>query len=150
MDNINNLNSEEELSNSLFIQREYSLHHLVYELEFSFYDAVKSGNIAEVERLMVPLTNQQHGKLSDHPIRNLQYHLVIGIAFITRFCVEGGMEKEIAYSLSDFYIHKADQCSSIKSIDLLHKKMVYDFTKRMHDSKQTKAISLSKIGRAHV
>ena len=56
------------------------------------------------------------GVLSTDRLRNLKYHLVITVSFITRFCVEGGMERETAYNLSDLYIRKADLASSPEEI----------------------------------
>lgn len=124
-------NTDSELTKQLFDRREYELLHLPYERELSFYQAVSQGNLPEVNRIMLPLDNSQLGHLSDDPIRNLQYHLVISIALITRFCIENGMDRELAYTLSDLYIQCTDKCTKENEIEALHQKLVIDFTTRM-------------------
>ena len=137
--------TDSQLSRRLFYQREYSLYHLPYEKELRFYEAVKNGDIDELKRIMVPLDNSQLGKLSEHPVRNMQYHLVITIAFITRFCIEGGMDEETAYTLSDVNIQKMDLCTSTQELSGLHQEIVFDYAHRMKQIAQKEIFSLPVI-----
>lgn len=133
------------LSDRLFYQREFHMYHLPYEQELHFYDSVKNGDIEELKKIMVPLDNSQLGKLSDNPVRNMQYHLVIAIAFITRFCIEGGMDKETAYTLSDINIQKIDKCNSCEGLSILHHEIVFDYARRMREISQQAVFSLPVI-----
>lgn len=121
-----------KLAQTLFHQRENDIYHLPYDHELSFYDAVKKGDIDTVKRQMLPLTSAALGHLSDDPLRNLQYHFIITASFITRFCIEGGVDSELAYTLSDVYIQKVDVCKSCEEVNMLHKEMIFDLTQRMH------------------
>ena len=114
-----------------FMNREYAFKHSPFEKEFEFYDCVKAGDAENVKKLMTPLGGSGSGVLSDDPLRNLKYHFVITIAMLTRFCVEGGMEMETAYTLSDLYILKADKCVCTDDIHKLHYEAVMDFTEQM-------------------
>ena len=138
--------TDSALTKSLFTQREYEKVHLSYTKEFSFYSAVQEGDLTRLKVLLVPLTDSTHGLLSNNPLRNLQYHFCIGVAMITRFCVDGGMDHESAYTLSDLYIQKADTSASIYQINQLHMQMVFDYAKRMQklhqESVSSKAIIL--------
>ena len=125
--------SEKELTNSAFTNREYAFKHSPFEKEFEFYDCVKSGDTERVKKLMTPLGSGGSGNLSDDFIRNLKYHFIVTIALITRFCVEGGMEMETAYTLSDLYILKMDKCKSEAEIRSLHSEAVLDFTSQMRN-----------------
>ena len=124
--------SEKELTYKAFLNREYEFRHSPFEKEFEFYDCVKSGDTDSVERLMTPLGSSGAGVLSQDPLRNLKYHFIVTIALITRFCVEGGMEMETAYTLSDLYILKADKCTCEKDIHALHREAVLEFTRQMN------------------
>lgn len=124
--------SEKELTYKAFLNREYEFRHSPFEKEFEFYDCVKNGDTESVERLMTPLGSSGTGVLSADPLRNLKYHFIVTIALITRFCVEGGMEMETAYTLSDLYILKADKCSCEKDIHALHREAVLEFTRQMN------------------
>ncbi len=120
-----------ELAAIELMMRENELTHLSVESEMNFYEYVKRGELEKAKRAATPIGTEGYGKLSDDPLRNYKYHLVITIAFITRFCVEGGMERETAYNLSDLYIRGADKAQSLEELNALHEKVIEDFTRRM-------------------
>ena len=126
------MNIEQALTKTAFNNREDMLFHLPYEREMAFYQSIKMGNIDEARRLFKPLGSEGMGKLSDDPLRNLKYHLIVTIAFITRYCIEGGMEMEAAYNLSDIYIQQIDKCKTQEDINLLHRSAIEDYANRMH------------------
>lgn len=125
------MNQNPQLQHALFEHRENNYKHLPYEKELQFYEAVKEGDIPRLKEIMVPLDNSQLGVLSPNPVRNLQYHLTITISFITRFCMEGGMDVETAYTLSDVNIRKLDSCTTQKQLTDLHRELVFDYALRM-------------------
>lgn len=124
--------TEKELTYKAFMNREYAFKHSPFEQEFEFYDYVRLGDIEGVKNHMTPLGAEGTGILSDDKLRNLKYHFVITIALVTRFCVEGGMEMEAAYTLSDLYIQKADKCHTAEGIHKLHHEAVLEFTNQMN------------------
>ena len=122
---------KKNLSHTEFLNREYSISHMSYECEMAFFRSIRSGDIIEAHRLFKPLDSEKLGKLSDDDFRNLKYHLIITVAFITRYCIEGGMEMETAYNLSDIYVRSIDKCRSSEQLHLLHRELVDDYTQRM-------------------
>lgn len=115
-------------------KNEESLSHRPLEAEYSFYQAVCSGDVDFVQKNCREnaFTNLEGaGILSTNPIINIKYHFVVTVAMITRRCVEAGMELEQAFRLSDFYILKMDSCPSIEDISKLHKQMALDYTRKM-------------------
>lgn len=126
------MNIDKKLSHVEFLNREYSISHLSYEREMAFFQSLKMGNMEETWRLFKPLNIEEMGKLSDDSLRNLKYHLIITVAFITRYCIEGGLEMEAAYNMSDIYIRSIDKCNSEEEIHRLHREVVQDYVQRMH------------------
>lgn len=125
-----------ELAQKEFLNRENMVRHNPYNKEVAFFQSIQAGDKAMMNRLFTPLCSSAgYGKLSNNPIRNLKYHLVVSIAFITRYCIEGGLEEEKAYNMSDIYIQKLDTCATEESIHDLHKEVVDEFTKVMHEVK---------------
>ncbi len=122
---------QKKLSHVEFINREYNISHLSYEREMAFFESIKNGDPDEAKRLFKPFNGEEMGKLSEDNLRNLKYHLTITVAFITRYCIEGGMEMETAYNLSDIYIRSIDKCRSEEEINLLHHEVVDDYAQRM-------------------
>ena len=114
---------------------------LAYERELEFYNAVKQGDLKKLKKLMVPLEDERLGILSKNPLRNLKYHLITTIALITRFCIEGGLPLNIAYSLSDSYIQQIDLATDKEMISFLHRDLIYDYASKMKDLLSTPGIS---------
>ncbi len=125
------MNVNKKLSHVEFLNREYNISHLSYEREMAFFHSIKDGNSEEANRLFKPFNSEEMGRLSDDSLRNLKYHLIITVAFITRYCIEGGMEMEAAYNLSDIYIRSIDKCRTEEEINLLHHEVVDDYAQRM-------------------
>ncbi|MBP5402061.1 MAG: helix-turn-helix transcriptional regulator [Treponema sp.] len=127
---------EEELTQSMYNQREEGMVHLPYRQEMSFYELVKNGSIKELEDMHFTLIAKGQGSLSEDEIRNIRYHFVVGTAMITRFCIEGGLGKEDGYTMSDLFIRRMDKLSDKEEIEKLHREMVFSFAKKMRDLKK--------------
>lgn len=139
-----NLQNEWQLRE--LVENELATTHKPMEDEYTFYQAVKSGDMNYVRQNCQQGTFSNlegFGILSKNSLTNMKYHLVISVAMITRHCVEGGMELEQAYRLSDFYILKLDTCSTLQAISDLHTNMALDFTEKMLLLKNNKIISKS-------
>lgn len=137
------MNTEKELSYKEFVMRENNEFHAPINPEFNFYSAVKNGEVNTVLKLCkTELANKSGlGNLSEDPLQSIKYHFVITAALIARYCIEGGMEHETAYSLSDLYIMKADVCTSMKEISALHTRLCLDYTQRMKNLNKHQIIS---------
>ena len=120
--------------------------HRPLEIEYSFYNAVSSGDMEYVRKNIKEgdFTNPEGmGILSHNELTNLRYHFVVTVAMITRHCVDAGMELEQAYRLSDFYILKMDSLNTKEAIANLHDSMVLDYTGKMLLLKKNSVISKS-------
>lgn len=126
-----------------FVQRENDMLRAPYNPELEFYSAIKNGNVAKVRKLCKePLMDKPGlGTLSKNALQNMKYHFVITTALVARYCIEGGMALSAAYSLSDFYIQKADMCKTVKAVSDLHPIMCEDYTKRMRSLGKQKICS---------
>lgn len=122
---------EKALAKIEFENREDHRFHTPYDKEIEFYQSIKMGNVDDAMRLMKPFDSDGLGVLSENRLRNMKYHLIITIAFITRYCIEGGMEMEEAYNRSDIYIRRIDLFESEEEVVALHKELVEEYAKRM-------------------
>lgn len=128
---------EKQLSYRMFQQREEDKNHVGFEEEYVLYHAVASGDIETVRsyareyKKADAASNANNGILSKNPLQNTKYHFVIFTALITRLCVENGMERERAYTLSDLYINKMDICTDSSTILNIQGDLLLDFTAQM-------------------
>ena len=131
-----------------FIRQEDNILRAPYNPELEFYSVIKSGNIEKTKELLESerlIKKQGLGKLSDDELQHYKYHLVITIAMIARYCIDGGMDVSLAYNLSDFYIQKTDKVKRLEDIDPIHRACTLDYTKRMRALKKDKICSLPVV-----
>ena len=138
--------AQKQLIISMFRQREHGVSHSPYEKEFEYYECVQKGDLERLAELFCDLAGPGTGVLSSDPLRNVKYHFAITVALVTRYCVDGGMEMETAYNLSDYYIKKGDECSSIAEVNRVNREMAFDFASRMKRD-NTRNISLKQAAR---
>lgn len=137
------MNIQKELFYKEFVQRENELLRAPYNPELEFYSKIKDGDLAKVRELCKePLLEKIGlGTLSLDALQNIKFHFVITTSLVARYCIKGGMELSESYSLSDFYIQKADCCTTQKAVSDLHSIMCEDYTKRMNRLRKQKVCS---------
>lgn len=77
---------------------------------------------------------------NDDPLRQAKNSIIAQITLVTRAAVEGGMNAEEAYSLSDFYIQQLELCQTRDEVYLISGKMYETFVGQVHEI-QTKNYS---------
>lgn len=139
------MKTDRDLNYRLYIQRSDGFTRNPFQRELSFYRTIQAGDVEGVKkRFEIVRKNFFEGKgtLSDDPVRNIVYHFVTAVALVCRFCVEGGMPHDTAYTLSDIYIQRADKLNDVEKMIDLFGEMQLDFTERMHILKKENVISL--------
>lgn len=101
--------TEQGLFLTTFVQRENSLRHHSYDEEMLPYEYLKNGDLTGVELASKIFQSDSVGKVSDNPLRCYKYLFVACATLTTRFAIEGGLEGELAYTLSDMYINRVDR-----------------------------------------
>lgn len=139
------MNTDNALNYRLFVQRQEEFIRADYHAEFRQYNKIKNGDVEGVrERFKIARQKFQEGRgtLSDNPLRNMIYHLVVSAAVISRMCIDGGMDLDTAYTLSDIYIKRADEAKEIEEVVDLIAEMQIDYAKRMRELKKVNTVSI--------
>lgn len=139
------MKTDRDLNYRLYIQRNDGFIRSSFTNELSFYRAVQSGDTEFVKRRYAELRKDffaGKGTLSPDPVRNIMYHFVIAVALVARYCVEGGMGHDVAYTLSDIYIQRADKLNDVGELIDLFEEMDLDFAERMKALTKENVISL--------
>ncbi|MDO5155020.1 MAG: helix-turn-helix domain-containing protein [Eubacteriales bacterium] len=136
-----------ELMNKQFVQREYGIIHPTYDSELAFYQLVSAGDIKALEARTdyESVNSKERGILSDNPLRNLKYHIIVSITMISRFCIENGMSEQESYALSDSYIKAIDECVDEAGARKIHHDVIFDYAKRMKKLQKQQIISVHCI-----
>lgn len=137
----------EKIQHQLDMQLQYGVPHPPYHEERTFYDLVAAGDINAIEELKAKYGaprqefSSEKGTLSDDPLRNAIYHLVVNCTIMTRTCMSAGMPQEEGYTLSDLFIRRADRCKSVEQVHLLNDEMAMEFAQRMKKLHEAPALS---------
>lgn len=126
-----------------FLRKEEDILRAPYTPELAFYSLIRSGDTERVRHMCQEsfIDKQGFGTLSENPLRNIRYHFIITIALIARYCIDGGLDVSTSYGLSDFYIQKADTCTTPEEISELHFTAVMDYTGHMKKLRKEKICS---------
>lgn len=139
------IDTNRELIYRLYTQKEKNFERTTIASEFSRYDDIKFGNVDKVKKNFAEIRKDYYkgkGVLSDNPVRNVVYHLVVSAGIIARVCVDAGMPHDEAYTLSDIYIRKADKATTPNEVIDLIGVMQVDFATRMREAKKENTISV--------
>lgn len=139
------MNTRKELNYKLYVQKENSFIRTSFQQEFGRYKDVQNGDIEKVKENIRAVRKDYYkgkGTLSKNPLRNIQYHVIIATAIVARVCVEGGMNHNEAYTLSDIYIQRVDEATNQEQIIDLLEEMQLDFAAHMKELRKENAISL--------
>ena len=139
------MNTNSTLNYRLYIHRQEEFIRADYKAEFRQYNKIKNGDVEGVrERFKIARKNFQEGRghLSDDPLRNVIYHLVVSAAVISRMCIDAGLDLDTAYTLSDIYIKRADEAKEVEEVMDLIADMQIDYATRMRELKKQNAISI--------
>lgn len=142
------MNINKELNSRLFSQSENNIHHEEYNNEFRFYSNIVHGDVVAVKETFCDpkdtdkYESSQYGRLSADKLRNIRYHFVVSTALITRLCVDNGLERELAYTLSDLYISQMDMLELPEQIFDLYNRMLLGFTEKMSELQKQNVFSV--------
>jgi len=130
-----------------FLQREEKFVRADHLAEFRQYNRIRSGEVeavkARFEKVRPNYLNGKDGRgvLSIDPLRNSIYHLVASSAIISRLCIDGGMDMNTAYTLSDIYINAADEAETVDQVLDLLASMQIDYATRMRALKKKSVVN---------
>lgn len=132
---------------SLHTARSYDLKeienfHNTYHYEQLYLEYIRNGNTNGLKEFFSNSFSLQAGRVADNPLRQARNLLIVVATLTTRTAIEGGLDIESAYQLSDIYIQEGEKLQSADALYLLQYNMMLDFTNRVaqaqipHDTTQ--------------
>lgn len=116
-------------------RRDSVFHHSPgYEREL--LECIKQGNIDKLNNFLKSTTvDGELGIHSKNPLRNQKNLFISFASLVSHAAFEGGLDWELALTLSDFYIRTVEESTTIVDISNLFVKMFLDYTERVHKVK---------------
>ena len=110
--------------------KEMELFHNTYHYEQLYMDYIRSGNVEGLKAFFSNAFSLQTGKLADNTLRQEKNILIVSVTLATRCAIEGGLDIESAYQLSDVYIQESEKLQSTEALYQMQYNML-DFTRRV-------------------
>ena len=126
------------LTHELLENAENELLHTPYAQEKAILECVSNGDIRALENTYYSLPTTIYGKMtaSSSKLKLLFYASISNTTLVTRYAIEGGLDEETAFSLSDVYIRKMEQCTDVNVLMKLNEQMAIEFTLRVAEAKK--------------
>lgn len=111
--------------------KEMELFHNTYHYEQLYLDYIRSGNVEGLKKFFSNAFSIQAGQLADNTLRQAKNILIVSVTLATRCAIEGGLDIESAYQLSDVYIQESEKLQNTDALYHLQYNMLLDFTRRV-------------------
>lgn len=120
----------------LFRRREETEPHMSYRHEKERHRLICQGRVDEIERAIKTPPDGTAGVLAKNELRNAKNMLITSITLFTRAAMDGGLDEETAYAMSDSYIQSGEECTSIEAVEGLYLRALREFTSAVAKSKR--------------
>lgn len=134
----NKINIASSLASELHKNEEAGMLHTPYAQEKILLECVSRGDVEGLEQTYRSMPEPVYGKMTSSGSL-LKLFFYIGISnttLVTRYAIEGGLDEETAFSLSDVYIRLMEMCTSVEELNELNEQMAGDFTARVKRAKE--------------
>jgi len=127
------------ISNKILLKnRENAIFHHSLAYEKNIFESVKRGDKKNLLQYINANPQGEPGTLSINPLRSKKNLIICIITLATRAAMDGGLDPELAYSLSDAYIQSLESLESLSELENLKNKALCDFASKVHKIKEFK------------
>lgn len=131
--------TDSALSKAIFDIREEELVSLyTLESEKLLIEAVKEGDVSKIidERGMIRYdNNRMRAPIALQTKHQFEYEVVALVTIVTRAAVEGGLDIDTAFSLSDLYLHRIDNHKTTRELEETARHAIRTFCEKVAESK---------------
>ena len=115
--------------------KENEQHNQTYAIEEQILNLVKTGNYQGFKNIEFSDSNYHLGVTGSTALRQLKNNIIITTTLCTRASIEGGLDYDSAYQLSDYFIRASERLNSIERLYDLLSKVGYTFAEKVADAK---------------
>ncbi|WP_372630648.1 helix-turn-helix domain-containing protein [Cohnella sp.] len=142
---------EATVGQSLSENRQKEFYHHSFAVQAAIFDSVREGDAERLTKALNASMDGERGILcKENPLRNQKNFAICGAALATRSAIEGGLDSEVAFTLSDRYIQQFENVADINRVASLHHRMLLEFTELVHQVRSSKLSYAVKQCRAYI
>lgn len=122
---------QQQFSDLVFHNHEYGSRHNPYDQEVREVGSIRNGDVEQLKKSWNEDYTGKIGTLAKDRLRNNKNLGIVLVTLASRAAMEGGMVPEEAYSLSDSYICKIEECTDPETAYNLGKQAEYEYCVRV-------------------
>ena len=111
-----------------------------YMFEQELLDAVKQGDVEKVLYHRITPPNMHIGDFGDTVLRKSKNLYICSVAFTRAAAMEGGLDLETAYRLSDHYLQEGEKLTGVAQVSELNDTMLADYAEHCRNSRLSEDI----------
>ena len=115
--------------------KENEQHNQTYAIEEQILKLVRTGNYKGFNNIEFSDSNYHLGVTGSTALRQLRNDIIITTTICTRAAIEGGLDYDSAYQLSDYFIQSSERLNSVERLYDLLSKVGYSFAEKVANSK---------------
>ena len=115
--------------------KENEQHNQTYAIEEQILRLVRTGNYQGFKNIEFSESNYHLGVTGSTALRQLKNDIIITTTICTRAAIEGGLDYDSAYQLSDYFIQSSERLNSIERLYDLLSKVGYSFAEKVANAK---------------
>lgn len=105
--------------------------HNTHDLEQLLLGMVRKGDTSTLRKWLSSAPAVRAGVVANDPLRQQKNLFIVTVTLVSRSAIQGGMEVDDAFTLSDFYIQQCELLPSPERVANLQYRMVLDYTSRV-------------------
>lgn len=122
-------------TSKIYSAKEHQTFHNTYYFEKHILQLVEKGDLDTLKKLFDRPLHLTPGIIAEDNLRQAKNLFITTITLTTRAAIQGGLDIQEAYQLSDVYIQNMEKMTAIPSIQNLQYQMLFDFAERVSSSK---------------
>ncbi len=111
--------------------KENEQHNQTYAIEEHLLRLVRTGDYEAIKNFSFIDSNFHPGITGSTALRQLKNNIIITTTICTRAAIDGGLDYDTAYQLSDYFIQASEHLTSINQLNELLGKIGYSFAEKV-------------------
>jgi AraC-like DNA-binding protein len=142
---------QRDLTADLASRRQNAFYHHTPEWDRKLIQFVREGRKEDLAEWVHTFPTEQMGILSKKSHLRSQKNLAIcGITVVTRAAMDGGLYSEMAYTLSDRFIQRIEDCRELEEVTAALFNAYFDFTERVRLTREQRYSRTVNLCRTYI
>ena len=112
-----------------------SLHNNSHEIETVILDIIRSGKPEHITQVEFNESLANPGVIGPTALRQIKNNIIVSTTLATRAAIEGGLDTDTAYQLSDTFIQTAESLSNPDALNELMGRVAYTFAEKVKEAR---------------